>query len=118
MASLARQRPPSAVRRPPSPAVVAAAAATDGGGRARQIVAVRRRPHRPINLHCGHGVPIFIPLFQLELERLVEESIQKKRKGRKSQFLFTAQLLGKWNLFRDFQRVQIYSIAHKKQKRT
>jgi len=26
----------------------------------------------------------------------VEESIQKKRKGRKSQFLFTAQLLGKW----------------------
>ena len=88
-----------------------------GGGRARQIVAVRRRPRRPVNLHCRHGVPIFLPLFQLELERLVEESIQKKRKGRKSQFLFTAQLLGKWNLFRDFQRVQIYSIAHKKQKR-
>jgi hypothetical protein len=41
----------------------------------------------------------------------------EKRKGRKSKFLFTAQLLGKWNLFRDFQRVQIYSIAHKKQKR-
>ena len=32
--------------------------------------------------------------------------------------VFTAQLLGKWNLFRDFQQVQIYySIAHKKQKR-
>jgi hypothetical protein len=41
----------------------------------------------------------------------------EKRKGRKSTFLFTAQLLGKWNLFQDFQRVQIYSIAHKKQKR-
>jgi hypothetical protein len=41
----------------------------------------------------------------------------EKRKGRKSKFLFTAQLLGKWNLFRDFQQVQIYSIAHKKQKR-
>jgi len=50
------------------------------------------------------------------LEAHAEESFQKKRKGRKSQFLFTAQLLGKWNLFRDFQRVQIYSIAHKKQK--
>jgi hypothetical protein len=31
--------------------------------------------------------------------------------------LFTAQLLGKYYLFRDFQRVQIYSIAHKNQKR-
>jgi hypothetical protein len=43
--------------------------------------------------------------------------IHSEKKGRKSQFLFTAQLLGKWNLFRDFQRVQIYSIAHKNQKR-
>jgi len=40
MASLAHQHPPS-------PAVVAAATATNGGGRARQIVAVRRRPCRP-----------------------------------------------------------------------
>jgi hypothetical protein len=41
---------PVSVRRPPSPAVVAAAATTDGGGRARQIVAVHRRPRRPVNL--------------------------------------------------------------------
>jgi hypothetical protein len=86
MASLARQRPPS-------PAVVAAATATDGGGRARQIVAVRHRPRRPAaalavpsTSYCGHGVPIFLPLFQLELETLAEESLQTKEKAEKVYF--------------------------------
>ena len=46
MASLARQRPPS-------PAVITAATATDGGGRTWQIVAVRRRPCRPVNLRTA-----------------------------------------------------------------
>jgi len=76
---------PVSVRRPPSPAVVAAATATDGGGRARQIVAVHRRSRRPVTAlavpstsYCGHGVPIFLPLFQLELETLAEESLQTK----------------------------------------
>ena len=46
MASLARQRLPL-------PAGVAAATATDGGGCARQILAVRRRPRRPVNLHIA-----------------------------------------------------------------
>jgi hypothetical protein len=40
---------------------------------------------------------------------LVEESIQKKRQ-KKSIFIYGTT-------FRDFQRVQIYSIAHKNQKR-
>ena len=40
--------------------------------------------------------------------------IHSEKKGRKSQFLFTAQLLGKWNLFRDFQRVQILSLTKTK----
>ena len=40
LSSLARQCPPL-------PAVVVSAAATDGSGRARQIVAVRRRPCHP-----------------------------------------------------------------------
>ena len=86
MASLARQRPPS-------PAVVAAATATDGGGRARQIVAVRHRPRRPAaalavpsTSYCGHGIPIFLPLFQLELETLAEESLQTKEKAEKVYF--------------------------------
>ena len=89
MASLARQRPPS-------PAVVAATV-TDGGGRARQIVAVRHRPRRPAaalalavpsTSYCGHGVPIFLPLFQLELETLAEESLQTKEKAEKVYFYF------------------------------
>jgi len=75
------------VRRPPSPAVVAAAAATatDGGGRALQIVADNHRLRRPAaalavppTSYCGHGVPIFLPFFQLELETLAEESLQTK----------------------------------------
>jgi hypothetical protein len=40
--------------------------------------------------------------------------IHSEKKGRKSQFLFTAQLLGKWNLFQDFQRVQILSLTKTK----
>ena len=84
---------PVSVRRPPSPAVVAAAAATDGGGRTRQFVAVHRRPRRPAaalavpsTSYCGHGVPIFLPLFQLELETLAEESLQTKEKAEKVYF--------------------------------
>jgi len=84
---------PVSVHRPPLPAVVASAAATDGGGRARQIVAVHRCPRRPAaaltvpsTLYCGHGIPIVLPLFQLELETLAEESIQKKEKAEKSIF--------------------------------
>jgi len=42
---------------------------------------------------------------------------RKKEKAEKVNFYLRHKLLGKWNLFRDFQRVQIYSIAHKKQKR-
>jgi len=83
---------PVSVRRPPSPAVVAAAA-TDGGGRARQILAVHRRPRRPAaalavpsTSYCGHGVPIFLPLFQLELETLAEESLQMKEKAEKGYY--------------------------------
>ena len=49
VSSLAHHRPSPALAccRCFSPADVVAAAATDGGGRARQIVAVRRRPCRP-----------------------------------------------------------------------
>jgi hypothetical protein len=43
--------------------------------------------------------------------------INSEQKAEKVFFIFTAQLLGKLNLFRDFQRVQIYSIAHKNQER-
>jgi hypothetical protein len=46
---------------------------------------------------------------------LVEESMQKKRQ-KKSIFIY-GTTFGKWNLFRDFQRVQINSISHKNQKR-
>jgi hypothetical protein len=64
----------------------------------------RRRPRHPVNLAM---VLRYLPKFSsTSLEALlVEESIFRK-KGRKNQFfMFMAQLLGKWNLFRDFQRV-------------
>jgi len=84
---------PISIHRPPSPAIVAAAAATDGGGHARQIVAVHRHPRRPAAAlavlsasYCGHGIPIFLPLFQLELETLAEESLQTKEKAEKVYF--------------------------------
>jgi hypothetical protein len=48
---------------------------------------------------------------------LAEESIQKKRKGRKSQFLFTAQLLRKTNLAEIFSESRSGTIAHKNKKR-
>jgi len=48
---------------------------------------------------------------------LVEESIQKKRKGRKSQILFTAQLLRKTNLAKIFSEAGSGTIAHKNKKR-
>jgi hypothetical protein len=51
------------------------------------------------------------------LEALVEESNQKKRKGRKSQFLFTAQLLRKTNLAETFSKSRSGTIAHKNKKR-
>jgi hypothetical protein len=47
---------------------------------------------------------------------LVEDSIQKKRKGRKSQFLFTAQLLRKTNLAEIFSKARSGTIAHKNKK--
>jgi hypothetical protein len=47
---------------------------------------------------------------------LAEESIQKK-KGRKNQFLFTAQLLRKNNFSANYQRGKIWKIAHKNKKR-
>ena len=49
-------------------------------------------------------------------ETLAEESLQTKEKAEKSIFIYGTSF-GKGNLFRDFQRVQIYSIAHKNQKR-
>jgi len=48
---------------------------------------------------------------------LAEESIQKRKKGRKSQFLFTAQLLRKNNFSANYQRGKIWKIAHKNKKR-
>jgi hypothetical protein len=47
----------------------------------------------------------------------VEDSIQKKRKGRKSQFLFTAQLLRKTNLAEIFSKARSGTITHKNKKR-
>jgi len=40
----------------------------------------------PSTSYCGHGVPIFLPLFKLELETLAEESIQRKEKAEKVYF--------------------------------
>jgi len=74
---------PVSVHRPPSPTVVAAAAATDGGGRARQIVAIHRRPCRPVNLVLR---PWLLPLFQLAVETIAEESLQTKEKAEKVYF--------------------------------
>jgi len=48
---------------------------------------------------------------------LAEESIQKKRKGRKSQFLFTAQLSRKTNLAEIFSESRSGTMAHKNKKR-
>jgi hypothetical protein len=131
--SLARQRPPL-------PAVVVTAAATDGSRRAQQIIAVRRRPHRPTatlavpstsviqhrHNHCSHQALFaaaaaaatksraFLGEVHVHVQR---NHLTSKKRSRRVLNLFTAQLLGKWNLFRDFQQVQIYSIAHKNQKR-
>jgi hypothetical protein len=41
----------------------------------------------------------------------------RKKKGRKSQFLFTAQLLRKNNFSANYQRGKIWKIAHKNKKR-
>jgi len=87
MTSLAHQRPPT-------PAV-ATATATTGCRRARQIVAVRRRPRRPATAlavpstsYCGHVVPIFLPLFQLELETLRRNPYRRKKWQKNSIFIY------------------------------
>jgi hypothetical protein len=59
----------------------------------------------------------YLPEVQQHLTAHAEESIQKKRKGRKSQFLFTAQLSRKTNLAEIFSESRSGTIAHKNKKR-
>ena len=102
-------------QRPLLPAIVVATAATDGGGRARQIVAVRRRPRRPVNLrrpappqslsppshlcrrHCRQSCAFWAKY--LFTYRGISSPVSKKQKS------VTAQLLRKLGLFQDFQQV-------------
>jgi hypothetical protein len=97
------------------PAIVVATAATDGGGRARQIVAVRRRPRRPVNLrspappqslsppshlcrrHCRQSCAFWAKY--LFTYRGISSPVSKKQKS------VTAQLLRKLGLFQVFQQV-------------
>jgi hypothetical protein len=81
-------------QRPPSPAVVVAATATDGGGRARQIVADRRRPHRPAAALTVPSTSVLRP-WRSDIpspfpvgagETLAEESLQTKEKAEKVYF--------------------------------
>ena len=62
--------------------------------------------------------PPNLVLFGQSTFSRTEESYHQEVRSKRVLNLFMAQLLGKWNLFRDFQQVQIYSIAHKNQKRT
>jgi len=79
MASLARQRPPS-------PAVVTAATATDGSGRARQIVAVRRHPRRPVNLIAAMAFQYSSPFSSWRWRHLRRNPFRKKEKAEKVNF--------------------------------
>ena len=72
--------------------------------------------------HCHHQA-IFSPQKHTKAHKspvealLAEESIQKKRKGSKSLFLFTTQLLRKTNLAEIFNKARSGTIAHKNKKR-
>ena len=67
------------------------------------------------------SLPLLLPpnlvLFGRSTFSCTEESCHQEVRSKRVLNLFTAQLLEKWNLFQDFQRVQIYSIAHKNQKK-
>jgi len=117
MASLARQRPPSPA------VVVAAATATDGGGCARKIVAVRRRPRHPATALAVLSTSLrpwrsdIPPPFPVGGGDTCGGIPPDERKGRKSLFLFTAQLLRKTNLAEIFSEARSGTIAHKNKKR-
>jgi len=114
---------PVSVCLPPLPAVIAAAAATDGGGRARQIVAVRRRPRRPAAALAVPSTSLrpwrsdIPPPFPVGGRDTCGGIPTDERKGRKSLFLFTAQLLRKTNLAEIFSEARSGTIARKNKKR-
>jgi len=119
MASLAHQHPPSALacrrcrcrrhqrrrtrradrRRPPPPSPS------------------RHRPRRPVNLVLRPWRSDIPPPFPVGAGDTCRGIHSKKRKGRKSLFLFTAQLLRKTNLAEIFSKSRSGTIAHKNQKR-
>jgi len=77
----------------------------------------RRRPRRPVNLVLRPWRSNIPPPFPVGAGDTCGGIHSEKRKGRKSLFLFTAQLLRKTNLAEIFSEARSGTIAHKNQKR-
>jgi hypothetical protein len=77
----------------------------------------RRCPRRPVNLVLRPWRSDIPPLFPVGAGDTCGGIPTDKRKGRKSLFLFTAQLLRKTNLAEIFSEARSGTIAHKNKKR-